>query len=75
MEYKTRDLYEGAFLYAVGKKLLRLDAEGNTKFFVFDNSDGQTTNLVNSYWSRDAIVVAKEYSDAVRTLKDRLFSS
>ncbi|OGE25741.1 hypothetical protein A2780_02530 [Candidatus Daviesbacteria bacterium RIFCSPHIGHO2_01_FULL_41_45] len=72
-EYKTRDLHEAAFLYAKGKKLLRLEGGGREFWFVFDEADGCEV-LANSYWANEVEVLAKSYADSLRTLKDRVFS-
>lgn len=72
-EYKTRDLHEAAFLYAKNKKLLRLEGKDREFWFIFDQAD-DCEILVESYWSKEAQVIAKEYVDSLRTLKDRLFA-
>lgn len=72
-EYKTRDLHEAAFLYAKDQKLLRLEGGQREFWFIFDNADDCEV-LANSYWANEAEVFAKNYVDALRTLKDRLFS-
>lgn len=72
-EYKTRDLHEAAFLYAKNKKLLRLEGEGREFWFVFDQAE-DCELLASSYWSKEAVVIVKEYVDALRTLKDRIFA-
>lgn len=72
-EYKTRDLHEAAFLYAKNKKLLRLEGEGREFWFIFDQLE-DCELLTQSYWSKEAQVIAKEYVDALRTLKDRIFA-
>lgn len=72
-EYKTRDLHEAAFLYAKGKKLLRLEGGGREFWFIFDDTEACEL-LVDTYWSKEAQVIVKEYVDALRTLKDRIFA-
>lgn len=72
-EYKTRDLHEAAFLYAKGKKLLRLEGGDREFWFIFDGVENCRI-LANSYWAREAEVVVVEYVDALRTLKDRIFA-
>ena len=73
--YLTRDLYEAALLFACQQKLLRLEKEekGRSFWFVFL---GQKTcqSLVDTYWRRELNVNAKAYTDAIRSLKDRLFA-
>lgn len=70
--YVTKDLGEAAALYASGVKFQRLENGGNFYWFVFDN--GNAEKISNSYWSCDLVVKAKLYSDALRTLKERIFS-
>ena len=72
-EYKTKDLHEASFLYAKGKKLLRLEGGDREFWFVFEDLESCEI-LSNSYWSREATIVAKELIDSIRTLKDMIFS-
>lgn len=72
-EYKTRDLHEAAFLYAKGKKLLRLEGGEREFWFVFDQAE-DCELLVDSYWAKEATGVIKDYVDSLRTLKDRIFA-
>lgn len=70
--YKTKDLYEAAFLYASGITLKGLESDGKQMLFVF--LGGEMSQLSDSYWSKSGVVVAKDYADAIRSLKDRLFA-
>ncbi len=72
-EYKTKDIGEAAALYSSGIKLLRLEKSSNFYFFVFDSNQAETT--ANSYWAEELTLIAKRYSDALRTLKERLFAN
>ena len=71
-EYSTRTLALAAALIAAGRKLLRLDREGRVAFFIFDDST-ICDDLEQRYWAGSLQVDAKEYADAEKTLKDRLF--
>ena len=73
--YLTRDLYEASLLYACQQKLLRLEKEkeGRSFWFVFNNRSA-CQSLIDTYWRRELNVNAKAYTDAIRSLKDRLFS-
>lgn len=73
-EYKTKDLHEAALLYADGVKLVDVEGVGKTCWFVFDNKS-ECEKISKLYWAGDAEVKAKAYSDALRTLKDRLFAN
>ena len=71
--FKTKDLYEAAFLYADRRKLVRLERDGNIFWFVF--ADRETCERVSlAYWQGEIDTNAKEYADAIRTLKDRIFA-
>lgn len=72
-EFKSTDLYESAFIYASGVKLVRLEGEGSQKWFVFAEKE-RCGGLSNAYWSREAKVVAKDLVEAIRTLKDMIFA-
>lgn len=73
MIYSTKDLSEASFLYASGKKLTKLHKDGKRVWFIFDDRLS-CEKLVNAFWSKEAVVNAKEYSDAIRTLKDLIFN-
>ncbi len=70
--FKTKDLYEAAFLYASGIKLSGLESDGRQMLFVFIGDE--VSKLSDSYWSKSGTIVAKDYADAIRSLKDRLFA-
>lgn len=70
-EFRTKDLYESAFLYSQGQELVRLEKDGNVFWFVFTDR-GVCSQLSNEYWSGKSS--AKIYADAIRTLKDRIFA-
>jgi len=71
--YRTKDLAEAAFLYASSKRLIQVEKDGRICFFVFENKPSCET-LANSYWRKEATANAKEFSDAIRTLKDLIFN-
>lgn len=71
-EFRTTDLYEASYLYAVGAEFLRLEGEGQ-KWFVFSKKE-ECEELAKSFWGRKGVVNAKEFVDAIRTLKDLLFA-
>ena len=75
--YLTRDLYEASLLVACQQKLLRLELEkekkGRSFWFIF-NDHSACQKLLDTYWRRELEVNAKAYTDAIRSLKDRLFS-
>ena len=72
-QYKTKDIYEGAALLAKKTRLISLERDGSFYWFVFEDWDASRT-LSDSYWRNELVVMAKDYADALRTLKDRLFA-
>ncbi len=72
--YRTKDLYEAACLYALDCKLVEVaSATGKVFWFCFDSEDG-VREASQKYWSGEVRVSAKKYADAIRTLKDLIFS-
>jgi hypothetical protein len=71
--YMTKDLAEAAFLYASNRKLSGLENESGKYWFVFENYRN-CQQLSNKYWQKEAKINAKEYSDAIRSLKDLIFN-
>ncbi len=71
--YQTSDLSEAALLDAARAKLLRMEPTGNRYWFVYANR-GECARIVDSYWSREAMVNAKDYADALKGLKDRIYA-
>ncbi|MEK7168392.1 MAG: DUF5659 domain-containing protein [Patescibacteria group bacterium] len=71
-EYRTKDLNEAGALLASSIKLIRLDQAQGFCYFVFENH--KALEISNKFWTGELIVSAKLFSDALRTLKDRLFS-
>ena len=72
-QYKTKDLSEAGAILASKAKLLRLEKENNFYWFVFENKP-LCEKLSNSYWNDQLQVSAKTYSNALKELKNRLFS-
>ena len=73
MEYKTKDFYEASALLASKLKLLNLEQESKFYWFVFDDFV-ECSRVSNLFWGNELSVLAKDYADAIRTLKDRLFA-
>lgn len=71
--YRTKDLSEASFLYASGKKLIRLDKDNVKIWFIFEDKLS-CENLSNSFWRKEALINAKEFADGIRTLKDLIFN-
>jgi hypothetical protein len=71
--FRTKDIAEASFLYASNKKLVNLEKSGYFYYFIFEDVSGCTA-LLTSFWRKEAMIDAKTYSEAFRSLKDRLFS-
>lgn len=71
--YRTKDLPVAAFLYALAKKLISTENENGRIWFVFEDKTS-CEGLTDSFWRKEATINAKEYSDAIRTLKDLIFN-
>ena len=72
-EFSTKDLHEAAYLYATGYKLLRLDKEKTYYWLVFEDTEA-CNRAIEKFWRKEGLIDAKTYADAIRSLKDRLFS-
>jgi hypothetical protein len=70
--FRTKDISEASFLYASDKKLIELEKSGYFFYFVFEDVSGCMA-LIQSFWRKEAMIDAKTYADAFRSLKDRLF--
>ena len=71
--YQTKDFWLAAALLCCGLTLLRLEWHGGRAFFVFAEAD-VCRKASEAYWCRELTVAAKDFTDALRTLKDRLHS-
>ena len=71
--YRTKDLPIAAFLYASNKRLFESHKDNGKVWFVFDDKSS-CEEMVNSYFRKEASVNAKEFADAIRTLKDLIFN-
>ena len=74
MNTKTKDLYLAALFYAKGQKLISVDREGKLCWFVFEDRQ-LCEQLQQQFFAKSLDVNAKEYADAIRTLKDLVFST
>jgi len=71
--YQVKDLYLAAFIYSQKMELVSVDRQGSVCWFIFDNFH-KCDELEKLYWSYKGQIVVKQYSDALRTLKDLIFS-
>ena len=72
-EFTTKDLYLAGFLYAKGAKFRGVKREGRICWFIFDD-ESYCKTLQSQFFSTTAEVNAREYADALRTLKDLIFA-
>ncbi|KXK09233.1 MAG: hypothetical protein UZ21_OP11001000291 [Microgenomates bacterium OLB22] len=72
-EYATKDLGEAGALVCSSLKLLRLQKEKSFFWFVFANKS-LCEQFAGEYWSGALRIPARQYSEALRSLKDRLFA-
>ncbi|MFH2068439.1 MAG: hypothetical protein ABII89_03125 [Candidatus Omnitrophota bacterium] len=71
--YVTKDLFESACLFAKGRKLVGLESTGSHYLFVFAGKKA-CEKIALEYCNGDCSVNARGMADAVRRLKDLLFS-
>ena len=71
--FRTKDLSLSAFLYASDKKLIGLEEDNGKYWFIFADKE-HCEELVNSYWRKEATVVAKDYADSIQSLKTLIFN-
>lgn len=71
--FATKDLYLSALCYAKGLKLERVDRQGRVCWFLFADK-GRGEQLRQEFITKTVEVNAKDYSDALRTLKDLVFA-
>lgn len=70
----TKDLNVAAFLYASNAKLASAKKDKtHTTFFSFVDKDA-CEELVRKYWAKEGQIDAKNFADALRSLKDMLFA-
>lgn len=70
--YSTKDLSEASLLLTKNQKLIRLNRQGKTVFFVFGDRK-ECDDLSSQFWFGQCLVNAKSYFEAIQTLKNRIF--
>ena len=71
--YKSKDIFESAWIYSQNIKLLQLEPDGRYFWFVFEN-DSLCQKLSANYWNQTATGNIKQFVNALKTLKDLVFS-
>lgn len=71
--FRTKDLSEASLLLTKSGRLLEIERDGNTCWFVFEDKKS-CENLSDQFWFGECLVNAKSYYQAMATLKNRIFS-
>ena len=69
--YRTKDLYEAAFLYASHAKLANIDSlsENSRSFWLIFEDHDRCVELLTTYWQKNAQIDARTFVDAIRNIK------
>jgi hypothetical protein len=67
--FLTKDLYFASYLYCCGCELDSVSKKDGITMFVFDRTS-RLSELVESYFSRNALVDPIQYDDALKTLRN-----
>jgi predicted RNA-binding protein YlxR (DUF448 family) len=71
--YSTKDLFLASLIYAKGVKLQEVSRQGRVCWFLFENRN-LCEEYQQQYFAKAVDVNAKEYTDALHTLKDIVFA-
>ncbi|MBU1327281.1 hypothetical protein KKB64_05155 [Patescibacteria group bacterium] len=69
---ETKDLYLASLWYTKGLLMENVRHEGKQCYFIFQNA-GAAKELERRYFSKEELVIAKDYVNAVKTLKELIF--
>lgn len=72
--YKTKDLYEAAYLHASKLYLLDLEGTNNNFHFVFTPYN-RAIEYKEAYWANRKLIHPQVYADSIRSLKNRIFAT
>jgi len=72
--YKTKDLGEAAALLVKKQKLVRMDREGRTCWFIFAENT-LCLELSGNYFFGELPANLRDYYEALNILKNRIFST
>jgi hypothetical protein len=73
-QYSSKDLSIASLFYAKKIPFLGIDRAGNVCWFNFEQKE-LCEKLQQQFYSKSIDVNAKDYSDAMRTLKNLLYSA
>jgi hypothetical protein len=71
--YKTKDIFEAAWIYSNNVPLITLEPDSKYSWFVFANKE-VCLELSAKYWSNSATGNIKSFVSSLKTLKDFIFS-
>jgi len=70
---ETKDLYLASLWYAKGLKMSGIRRDGMQCWFTFVDKSA-CEQMTSKYYSKEEMVIAKDYTDAIKTLKNLLFT-
>ena len=70
--FSTANYWLAAALLAAGQKLVRLEWQEGRAFFIFPEPE-KCEGMSRAHWTGELMVSTKNFSEAVRSLKSRLY--
>lgn len=71
--YRTSDIYYAAYLKVAGVPMVSVGREGSRVFFLFEKTEG-ILDLQREYYNRNSRIVALDYADEIRNMKNLTYS-
>ena len=71
--YRTKDLFEAAFLYASNQRFLGLETNDKQRYWFLFEDDVSCCDLISLYWNKEATIGVRDFVDALRAMKDKVF--
>lgn len=71
--YKTRDIGEAGILILKQQRLITIERQGDTCWFVFEDQN-ICKDLSNKYFFGNLLVNARDYKETLDRLKSRIFA-
>lgn len=73
-QFRTKDIYEASALIAAKARFLHLLPDKSFYWFVFESATA-CRQISDSYWRNELQVLAKDLTEAIRTMKDKIYSN
>jgi hypothetical protein len=70
-QYKTQNLYEAGALIASGERIVGMETSSRPYTFIFEDFEVCSKKALQ-YINNELAVLAKDYADAIKTLKSRV---